>query len=655
MAGVPVGVGYIDIKPDLSGFGRELKTDMNRDLAVASASGGKTFGTNFLGSVKGVLGGLAAAGAVKGAFNFLGDAIDAASELNEVVSKSNNVFKSSAGEISAWATAGAKDFGLSERAALEAASGFGNMFAQLGIGLDLAATMSTSIVELAADFASFHNADISEVISAQSAAFRGEYDALQRFLPLINATTVEQQALAMTGKRATKELTAQEKALAVQALMLKGAGDAAGDFDRTSDSLANQTRIMNAEWENSTAILGEELLPVMTDLVGFLNSDGIPGFLKWSEILGEGFVDAAGFFIGAMADVMSVIAGALEKIDQFTPGMEGVPEDLREQVDAARELEAALHGAGFEFGGLADATDEAAISQTLFEKGVSAVTGEFKGQLPVLDLQTEAVRNADKAARDAASAQRDLGDAQKDLNKLLAQGAVDEEKVAAARQSLADATRSAASADRALADAQEDYDTAVAESQVLHGFDTAMEKVEDAADGLADAQDNAASAHERAAEAAKDLREAQAGDPDFQDKLADARDRVADATDRVAESNDKVTETSRAMESAVKAVGEALDGLAGKFQPLVDIHDRLVGGPLGHAAEVGELDPGFIDAYATFDPQTAAPRPFPFGGKQGLTNTPNNINNVTINVTQTDPDVQALAAATAWAISGGGP
>lgn len=217
----------------------------------------------------------------------ISDVVGSASDMNETISKTNTIFKDNAGAITDWATGGAKDFGLSKQAALDAASGFGNMFTQLGIGTEQAANMSTGITELAADFASFHNADISQVLDAQSAAFRGEYDSLQRFLPLINAATVEQRAMEMTGKANAKALTAQEKALAVNALMFEGAGEAMGDFDRTSGGLANRQRILAAEFQNLQARIGQGLLPIVVAVAGFLLDTFIPAIEKGVEILGN--------------------------------------------------------------------------------------------------------------------------------------------------------------------------------------------------------------------------------------------------------------------------------------------------------------------------------------------------------------------------------
>lgn len=198
----------------------------------------------------------------------MGFAANAASDLNETLSKSNTVFGKSAKTIENWADGAVDDFGQSKREALDAASTFGNLFVQLGIGADQAAEMSMEMTELASDFASFHNADITQVLEAQTAAFRGEYDALQRFVPTINAATVEQRALEMTGKATTKELTAQEKALAVNKIMFENAGDAIGDFDRTQDSAANQTRKAKAAMEDAAAELGTALLPIVAKAAG---------------------------------------------------------------------------------------------------------------------------------------------------------------------------------------------------------------------------------------------------------------------------------------------------------------------------------------------------------------------------------------------------
>lgn len=206
-----------------------------------------------------------------------------ASDLNEVVSKTRAVFGQSAADIEKWGARAALSLGLSKKNALEAASSFGNLFLQLGLPGKEAARLSLQLTTLAADFASFHNADITDVIQAQQAAFRGEYDSLQRFLPLINAATVETRALALTGKKSAKDLTALDKALAVQRLMIEGAGKALGDFSRTADQNANRQRQLAAATDNLKAKIGAGLLPVQLAFTNFMLTRGLPAIEKFGN------------------------------------------------------------------------------------------------------------------------------------------------------------------------------------------------------------------------------------------------------------------------------------------------------------------------------------------------------------------------------------
>lgn len=215
----------------------------------------------------------ALAGAAQAAVGYVGDSLSAASDLSETISKVEVLFGESAGGIMAWAETSATAMGLPKEAALDAVGTIGNLFMQLGASGAEAASAGQGMVQLSADLASFHNVagGSEEVLNAMSAAFRGEYDALQRYIPTINAAAVQQQALAMTGKESASELTNLEKALAVQAIMMRDAGAAVGDFARTSGGAANQQRILEANMANLKATLGTGLLPVWGALISALN------------------------------------------------------------------------------------------------------------------------------------------------------------------------------------------------------------------------------------------------------------------------------------------------------------------------------------------------------------------------------------------------
>ncbi len=268
-------------------LGRAAEKELGRSEKSLDRWGNRltTVGSGLVG-----FGSVAAAG--------LGKAALAASDLNETVSKSNTIFGSSAQGVERFAES-AQDIGLSKQAALDAASGFGNLFTQVGLSTDSAADMSIQMTQLASDFASFHNADITEVLAAQQAAFRGEYDAVQRFVPTINAAAVQQRALADTSKDSAAALTEGEKAAATYALILEGAGSATGDFERTSDSAANKQRKLAASFDNLVASIGQGALPVLEGLVD-AGTAGIGAF--------SGLDDATGGLLGKVATIGTVSA-----------------------------------------------------------------------------------------------------------------------------------------------------------------------------------------------------------------------------------------------------------------------------------------------------------------------------------------------------------
>lgn len=207
------------------------------------------------------------------AVQFAKKIINAASDLNETVSKSSVVFGKNAASVQAWAKNSARAFGLSENAALGAAATYGNLFVSLGLTEDASSKMSTKLVELAGDLASFNNVSPEEALDALRSGLVGETEPLKRFGVNMNEATLKAQALKMGLISTTKTaLDPATKAQAAYALILEQTTTAQGDFSRTSDGLANQQRILNAEWENAQASLGQTLLPAMTEAVSVLNN-----------------------------------------------------------------------------------------------------------------------------------------------------------------------------------------------------------------------------------------------------------------------------------------------------------------------------------------------------------------------------------------------
>src|SRR5688572_8687226 len=106
----------------------------------------------------------------------IGKSVEAATNLNRELRRTTTIFGENTAEIRAWASSANTNLGLTETAALKAASSFGNLFVQMGLTGDEAAAMSMQMVEAARGVAAFNGADVRTVVATRQADFRSEYD-----------------------------------------------------------------------------------------------------------------------------------------------------------------------------------------------------------------------------------------------------------------------------------------------------------------------------------------------------------------------------------------------------------------------------------------------------------------------------------------------
>jgi hypothetical protein len=188
-------------------------------------------------------------------------AIDSASNLNEQINKTGEVFGASSKDVVAWSKTLEKSFGLSQEQALESAGVFGNMLVPMGFARKDAAKMSKAMVQLAGDMASFNNASPEETLDALRSGLAGESEPLRKFGVFLSDARLKQEALRQGLYSGKGALDAHAKAAATMAIIMRDTADAQGDFARTSDSAANQSRIQAAAMEDLQAQLGQALLP----------------------------------------------------------------------------------------------------------------------------------------------------------------------------------------------------------------------------------------------------------------------------------------------------------------------------------------------------------------------------------------------------------
>lgn len=217
-----------------------------------------------------------------------GPAITAASDLAENLSKVNVVFGEGAAEVEAFAKSAATALGQSQNAVLQAAGTFGTFGKAAGLSGQELATFSNDFTALASDLASFNNTTPEQAVQAIGAALRGESEPLRQYGVLLSDNALRNEALAMGLEVSTGALSAQTKILAAQSLIYKQTGDAQGDFGRTSDGLANSSRILKAQMADLQVSIGQALLPAVQAVLPVVKD-----FATWAANNPQNFTRAA--------------------------------------------------------------------------------------------------------------------------------------------------------------------------------------------------------------------------------------------------------------------------------------------------------------------------------------------------------------------------
>jgi hypothetical protein len=327
--------------------------------------------------------------------NFMGDAIQQGSALEESLSKVNVVFGDSADEIVAWSKSSATAFGQSQAQALESVGTFGNLLQAFGSTQDEAQVMSQRMVELAADLASFNNTSVDDALTALRSGLSGETEPLKRFGVALNDARLKTVALEKGLYSGKGTLDVYAKSVAAYELILKDTTLAQGDFARTSDGFANQIRILEAGFTDMKAALGTGLL------AGFSTANGAasdfsetmknlePILIVVGERLGESAAGAARLAgrLGGLVDSTGEAEGGFQSfIDKLTTSPLVILADALDSLDEAT-------------GHVARAQRDAANAAWSAADAYTANTTEALRNSSAVMEQEQAVRDAEAAMK----------------------------------------------------------------------------------------------------------------------------------------------------------------------------------------------------------------------------------------------------------------
>lgn len=199
-------------------------------------------------------------------------AIKLASDLEESLNKVDVSFGDSANEVKKFADTTLESFGIARGSALDMASLFGDMATSMGLSTSEASNMSTSLVGLAGDLASFKNVQIDVAKTALAGIFTGETESLKQLGYVMTEVNLEAFALSRGITKNIKDMSQAEKVNLRYAYIMDKARNAQGDFARTFDSSANQMKVFQQSLKQLGEQFGKEMLPAFTEAVTGANN-----------------------------------------------------------------------------------------------------------------------------------------------------------------------------------------------------------------------------------------------------------------------------------------------------------------------------------------------------------------------------------------------
>lgn len=226
--------------------------------------------------------------AIKLVSDAIGGIVNAGSEAAETASLVSASFKGATDDIKQWAESSSASIVQTRLETEKQAATYFNIAQGMKLSADASLDLSKNMTNLTADVASFFNLSPDEAFVKLSAALTGEYDAMKKLGVVLKASTVDHEALAMTGKKAASELSEADRVAARYKLILEGLGPAIGDVERTSDGWANTIRNLNARKQELRQTLGLIIAdsPGLKAAIGGMSDmfkQVVDGVVKWIE------------------------------------------------------------------------------------------------------------------------------------------------------------------------------------------------------------------------------------------------------------------------------------------------------------------------------------------------------------------------------------
>lgn len=314
-------------------------TSLGKSLNIFSGSANKAKSSSFsLASAFGKL--YASYWLLFRSFSKIKDAIDISSSLTEVENVVRTTFGNYEKLIQDFSKTSIQDFGMSELTAKQVASRFQAMGTAMGFSQGKMADMSLQLTKLTADMASFYDMEQSDVARNLQAVFTGETEPLRKYGLDLTQATLKEWAMKQGLDADISSMTQAEKTMLRYQYVMANTAAAQGDFARTSDTWANQVRILKQSFEQLAAIIGGALINAFKPFVRTLNAvmqkviafattvtNALGSIFGWKfEISAGGLADDWSDAAGSAADIADSTGQAAKNVEKMNKGLRAFDE-----------------------------------------------------------------------------------------------------------------------------------------------------------------------------------------------------------------------------------------------------------------------------------------------------------------------------------------
>jgi len=366
---------------------------------------GETFG-----KLAKIIGGLAIG---KAFVSFGKSAVNAASDVEELENKFSVVFAGIEESTNSWISNYANATARGEYATKEFISNLQDIRTGYGDTTTKAAAFSKAVVGATNDLSSFSNVDFESASNAIQSGLSGQFEALGKLGVAVNVATIDQGEYAKSIGKTWKDMSSLEKQEAILNEIMKQSTNAIGqnitsweDYDytlgdaaKTSDSFANQTKLLKQSFTDWAGEIGKVLLPAMNNIVTYLN-DKLPSTIPYIKATFETIINYASAVMKFMKPFTATISKAFKTVFGVINQLTGI--NAKVTADNKKNVQERINALTDEKNSRIKALKEQYEAQKNAVKGSTNLTKEELG------AKKEATKEELEDRKDAISKTKDM-------------------------------------------------------------------------------------------------------------------------------------------------------------------------------------------------------------------------------------------------------